>query len=314
MADVPTTILQLVKQEVGFNDNTWGTILNATIQLIEDAVAGKTALSTTGGSTTLTDTQARSAIIVITGILTSNAVITVPTRSKQWKVFNNTTGAFTVTFKTAAGTAVAVDRNSTFVDVTCDGTNCYVTYVPASAVPAPGVGTIVMGGHNTSEPNHLLCDGTLYSTSTFATLFAKISTFWGSGSGTFAVPDLREKYPRGAGPTNGIAVSLTDLVKAHTHTLTIDAVSAHAHAITVSDPTHAHTVPTVTHGTGGVNVGASADNEFVTGTVSSSASATGITATAGTAGSHTHTASAASNTGAENRPASACVHFWIKYQ
>jgi hypothetical protein len=53
----------------------------------------------------------------------------------------------------------------------------------------------------------LICDGSFYSTTTYAALYALIGTTYGSGSGTFAVPNLSGLFIRGAGSQtiNGIA-------------------------------------------------------------------------------------------------------------
>ena len=44
----------------------------------------------------------------------------------------------------------------------------------------------------------LVCDGTEYSTTTYANLYAAIGAIFGSGTGTFKVPDLRDKFVVGA--------------------------------------------------------------------------------------------------------------------
>ena len=52
----------------------------------------------------------------------------------------------------------------------------------------------------------LICDGTAVSRSTYANLFAVLSTTWGNGDGsnTFNIPDLRGAYLRGIG-TAGVS-------------------------------------------------------------------------------------------------------------
>jgi len=62
-----------------------------------------TALLIADGSTTSSD--ARNLIIELSGTITGNQVVTVPDGiEKSYIVYNNTTGAFTVEFKTASGT------------------------------------------------------------------------------------------------------------------------------------------------------------------------------------------------------------------
>ena len=68
MADTYTTVLQLLKQETGNNNNNWGHLLNTqVIDRIEQAIAGVSTIAVTGGTTVLTDDQVRAPAFVITG-------------------------------------------------------------------------------------------------------------------------------------------------------------------------------------------------------------------------------------------------------
>jgi hypothetical protein len=76
---------------------------------------------------TLTNTayvsnQARNAVVNLTGALTGNRNVVVPTANKLYLAKNSTSGGFNVTFKTAAGTGVAI-APGTAQWVYCDGTN-----------------------------------------------------------------------------------------------------------------------------------------------------------------------------------------------
>ncbi len=87
------------------NEGTWGNKENIVFQLLENAIAGRTSITVTGGSRLLTDTdlvanEARKASIKISGTLTSNATIHVPNRSKIWNIENATTGSYTLTLAT----------------------------------------------------------------------------------------------------------------------------------------------------------------------------------------------------------------------
>jgi hypothetical protein len=81
-----------------------------------------TQISTTGGTTTLTGAQASASAIEISGTLTSNAIIVIPNSSIIKSYENLTTGAFTVTIKTLAGTGVLVDQGGV-VPAYSNGTN-----------------------------------------------------------------------------------------------------------------------------------------------------------------------------------------------
>jgi len=68
----------------------------------------------------------------------------------------------------------------------------------ASATPA---GIIVPFGGTSAPTGYLACDGSAVSRTTYADLFAALSTTWGTGDGssTFNVPDLRGAFLRGTG-------------------------------------------------------------------------------------------------------------------
>lgn len=86
---------------------------------------GATALTgQTGGNVTLTQAQAAKKVITVSGTLTSNLVLIVPAWRYDWTVYNNTSGVFSVSVRTAAGSAAAVPQNGAPTPVVCDGTNC----------------------------------------------------------------------------------------------------------------------------------------------------------------------------------------------
>lgn len=96
---------------------------------------GTTALTgQTGGTTTLTPAQAVKRTFSIAGTLTSNLTIVLPTWLQEWTVTNTTTGAFTVTVKTAAGSGVLIPQNSAPTRVRGDGTN--ITQLSENIAPA----------------------------------------------------------------------------------------------------------------------------------------------------------------------------------
>ena len=65
-------------------------------------------------------------------------------------------------------------------------------------------GVILPFGGATVPGNFLLCDGSNVSRTTYARLFAVISTSYGTGDGstTFGLPDLRDRVPLGKGSNN----------------------------------------------------------------------------------------------------------------
>jgi hypothetical protein len=93
-----------------------------------------------GGTRTLTQLEVASRVIVLTGVLGSNQAVVFPTDLREWLVINSTTGAFTLTCKTAAGTGVVVPNGggSNAVQIYGDGTNIYYSANPVSIAADQG--------------------------------------------------------------------------------------------------------------------------------------------------------------------------------
>ena len=95
----------------GENAGTWGDKTNNNLNLVQQAVAGYQAVTVNGtGTTTLTMTDgvisnARNAVIKLTGTITGNIIVTIPgSIEKTYLVENGTSGSHTVNFKTVSGT------------------------------------------------------------------------------------------------------------------------------------------------------------------------------------------------------------------
>lgn len=83
----------------------------------------QTSKSVAGSSdVTLTALEQRVDQLVLTGALTGNINVIVDTTKWRWTVYNNTSGAYTLTVKTSAGTGIAVAQGSRML-LECDGTN-----------------------------------------------------------------------------------------------------------------------------------------------------------------------------------------------
>ncbi len=87
-----------------------------------------------GGTRTLTQLEVASRVIVLTGVLGSNQAVVFPTDLREWLIINSTTGDFTLTCKTAAGTGVVVPNGggSNATQIYGDGTNIYYSSSPIS--------------------------------------------------------------------------------------------------------------------------------------------------------------------------------------
>jgi hypothetical protein len=80
----------------------------------------------TGGTVTLTSAEASSIIQEYQGVLTSNCNVILPATVQLYSLQNNTTGAFTLTFKTGSvgASTIILPQGQTIIAI-CDGTNVY---------------------------------------------------------------------------------------------------------------------------------------------------------------------------------------------
>lgn len=80
----------------------------------------------TGGTVTLTPTEASNLIQEYTGTLTSNCTVILPSTVQLYSLNNQTTGSYTLTFKTTAvgGATLVLPQGQTIIAI-CDGTNVY---------------------------------------------------------------------------------------------------------------------------------------------------------------------------------------------
>lgn len=88
--------------------------------------------------------------------------------------------------------------------------------------PLP-IGVTLPYGGATAPTGYLLCDGSAVSRTTYAGLFAILSTTYGVGDGstTFNVPDLRQRFPMGkAAAGTGSTLGGTGGAIDHTHAVT----------------------------------------------------------------------------------------------
>ena len=174
-----TTRLRLEKQATGANSNTWGSRLNSNVfSLVDNAVAGYTTIALTDSTVTLSVSdgsadQARSSMLELTGTLTSNVGVVIPSVSKQYLVRNATSGSFTVTIKANGGTGRAVAQGTTGI-VYCDGASVRGA---TGGVAVRNIGTSV-----TEIPDISIADAR-YATLSVNNTFTKLNTF--SSASTF---------------------------------------------------------------------------------------------------------------------------------
>jgi len=117
MASSYSTDLKLELMVTGENSGTWGDKTNTNLNLVQQAIAGYESVSIAGGAQTTALTMsnaalsnARNAVLEFTGTITGNQIVTIPDGiEKQYVIYNNTTGSFTVQFKTASGNGPTFD-------------------------------------------------------------------------------------------------------------------------------------------------------------------------------------------------------------
>lgn len=142
--------LRLTKQAVGENPDTWGTVLNdGVFEMLEDSICGLAQFSVSGGDVTLTTVngaadQARCMIIQVTGSPGVARNVIVPALSKVYLCNNKTSGGFTITIKTSAGSGVALPANKP-TWVYCDGTNVLAADNSSTTTDAVNVTTTING-------------------------------------------------------------------------------------------------------------------------------------------------------------------------
>ena len=108
------------------------------------------ALSVTGGTLTLSSTQAANTIQEYAGTLASNQIVIVPSTVQLYSITNNTTGSYTFTVKTAvSGGATVTIAQSTSVIVVCDGTNVY----NAASGSSSSITSLTVGNGSLSVPS-----------------------------------------------------------------------------------------------------------------------------------------------------------------
>jgi len=109
MASSYSTDLKIELMVTGENAGTWGDKTNDNLNVIQQAIAGYGEQSIAGGAQTTaltianspTLSVARNIVLKLTGTITGNQIVTIPSGiEKTWIVSNGTTGAFTVQFKT----------------------------------------------------------------------------------------------------------------------------------------------------------------------------------------------------------------------
>jgi hypothetical protein len=134
------------------------------------AFEGLQPVTVTTANVTLTQIQSAYPVIVVTGAKTAARSLIFPNQVGEWIVQNNTTGAFTLTAKTAAGTGVTITQGQSAY-IYGDGTNIYFANSAQVASFNGRVGTVTLNATDVTDalgyspvnpnqfPNSLIQDG-----------------------------------------------------------------------------------------------------------------------------------------------------------
>ena len=141
-------------------------------------------------------------------------------------------------------------------------------------------GIVVPWGTASIPSGFLLCDGTSYSTSTYAALFAVIAYTYGGSGANFLVPDLRDKTVVGVSSANSKALAQSIGANTVTPTGNIGGSVAATTLTTAQIASHSHSTGSTIGGSCGSIGGGPSAMTMGSGTGS-----------AGGGGSHTHTLS-----------------------
>ena len=133
-----TSRLKLEKQASGENSGNWGNLVNYVFNRLDSSIKGYQSVNVAGSANVTltsnnstsntddssTDDQVHNAILEFSGALTGNIHIFTDAVETKYTVFNNTSGAHTVTFAPTGGTG-SVIKQGTKTLVYTDGTTMY---------------------------------------------------------------------------------------------------------------------------------------------------------------------------------------------
>ena len=129
MANSTSANLKLTVQATGENSGTWGQITNTNLLILEQAIGGFTTFNITNAARSLTFTNGalsdgKNEVIKLTGTLASNLTVSVPNSVEKTYIVEDACNHanFTLTFKTASGTGVALCEGHSYT-LYSDGTN-----------------------------------------------------------------------------------------------------------------------------------------------------------------------------------------------
>lgn len=257
----PTTSNKLLLAPLRGSDvGTWDVPVNSDWTAIDGMLGGNVIVSLAGTtayaiggptgsvSPTAGPTQSQNAMITFSGTLTANCAVSIPLPG--FYIINNQCAGSTVILGVPAATGtdqlLGVPPGQK-VTVFNDGSNIAFVDQPAVGVLMDMcVQTTPAWIQQCTVAPWLVCDGSIYTSSSFTTLGILLgSTFGGNGINTFGVPDLRARYriPLDNQGQQGAAGRITAAISGINGTTLgasggNQALQSHNHALT--DPGHTH--------------------------------------------------------------------------
>jgi len=136
--------------------STWYTVGSGRSNTFAYSILSKNVAGSS--NVTLTTAEAANLIHTYFGALTGNINVILPTVIQQYTIYNNTTGAYTLTVKTSAGTGYTITQGYRVI-VYCDGTDILSSSTLATGsvssvgITPPAAGITVSGSPVTSSGN-----------------------------------------------------------------------------------------------------------------------------------------------------------------
>jgi microcystin-dependent protein len=252
----------------GADVDSWNVPLNSDLTIIDQVLGSSTTAAFTNANVTLSVAQSAYFLIICTGVLTANVELILPgTIGGGRTIFNQTTGAFSLTLLNGAGDTgggVVIPQGYPFPVILTAGRAYYDNYSSiAPGTPQPFAGVNI-------PPGFLLCYGQAVSQTTYPLLYAALGTTWGPATGgNFTLPFFNGRALVGADNMGGTAANV--LPGATLGTLTgaaaVTLTAAQLPVTAYSDTGHGHAIVDTghVHGVGGQNNNStSGGNNFAT--------------------------------------------------
>jgi hypothetical protein len=177
MASSYSTDLKLQLMVTGEDPGTWGDNTNNNLNLLQQAIVGYELVTITANTTLVMvdasiTSNARNAVIELTGTISANATVNIPNSpfEKTYIVENSTTGAYTVTFRGALQTTNFVTWSTTDKGIKTlfvDGINVVDVGNSLSTIRLPNQNEVRFGDADNSNYVSLRAGATIASNVSF---------------------------------------------------------------------------------------------------------------------------------------------------